>query len=231
MIEALTKLAMKHKREYKLVVHAIEKFAIKCKPEHKLSCVYVIDSICRTSMKTDGPYVKRFEEKLGAMFSERMKRVTQMWQQLAIFGPDLMSTIDEALKIDKKVEKRKEQDKPSDQSERKKEKQPDSSERKEKPKAEPKKEEKTEEKKPREERKKEEKRPKEFKPPIVAINPLGVGGLLNSVIHGNQTGQSPTAANALQFMAMPERQARDPSQFDYGDDDDHITQQEEWFSN
>ena len=34
-------------QHYKLIVKHVEKFAVKCKSDHKIAAVYIIDSICR----------------------------------------------------------------------------------------------------------------------------------------------------------------------------------------
>ena len=49
-IKTLTRLALQDKRAYKNVVYYVERFVAKVKPEFRLAVLYVIDSICRTSV-------------------------------------------------------------------------------------------------------------------------------------------------------------------------------------
>ena len=63
--------------------------------------------------------------------------------------------------------------------------------------------------------------------PLPALNPLGVGGLLTSLMTGQSQAvlQSPTPAFQLESLLTtqaPEKKVRDPSQFDYEDEDDFI---------
>ncbi|KAH6576564.1 hypothetical protein BASA50_000015 [Batrachochytrium salamandrivorans] len=113
-ITALTKMAMVHIKLYKNIVHSIEKFVQKCKPDYKLAGLYVIDSIVRASLKssekekspTSSPYLRRFEEKLESIFTSlvqasskdqpRMKRVIALWVKSNIFNPEQLSVIDQA---------------------------------------------------------------------------------------------------------------------------------------
>ena len=57
-----------------------------------------------------------------------------------------------------------------------------------------------------------------------SFNPLGVGSLLSSVIQGNAAPvmTSPVSTmDQFKFLSnVPERQVRDPNQFDYGDEDE-----------
>nr|KAJ3422671.1 hypothetical protein HK105_007024 [Polyrhizophydium stewartii] len=122
-IAAITKLALHYTKQYKAIVHGIEKFVLKCRPEHKLTGLYVIDSIVRASLRraaehqqqtqqygAHSVFVRRFEEKLDSIFlnlagastkdKERMKRVLGLWLQSGIFKPDLLTTLDETYFLD-----------------------------------------------------------------------------------------------------------------------------------
>ena len=68
-IATLTQLAVKHAKHYKLVVLHVEKFIEKCRGDYKLSGLYVLDSICKTSkdkLKTD-LYTPRFAKNLPTL--------------------------------------------------------------------------------------------------------------------------------------------------------------------
>eukprot|EP00842_Homolaphlyctis_polyrhiza_P007002 jgi/Hompol1/891/HPOL_002595-RA len=109
-ITSLTKMALQHPKNYKHVVHSIEKFVQRCKPEYCLVGLYVIDSIVRASQKQfedeqSNVYIKRFEEKLEGIFAslargpakdkERMKRVISIWIKGNLFNADLLANIDQ----------------------------------------------------------------------------------------------------------------------------------------
>ncbi|KAF9582481.1 SR- and CTD-associated factor 8 [Lunasporangiospora selenospora] len=84
-IDKLTKLAFKAAKYYKNIVYSLEKFITRCVPEYKLTGLYVLDSICRTSQSiktkssaasgtfTGSEYVARFERNIEALFSEFCK--------------------------------------------------------------------------------------------------------------------------------------------------------------
>ncbi|KAF8931612.1 hypothetical protein BGZ58_007536 [Dissophora ornata] len=113
-IDRLTKLALKSSRYYKNVVYCLEKFITRCVPEYKLTGLYVLDSICRTSqsVKTKSSsgsfsgveYVGRFERNIEALFSEfckvqedkekeKVKRVVDLWERSGTFAPTVTENI------------------------------------------------------------------------------------------------------------------------------------------
>ncbi|KAK5821352.1 hypothetical protein F5H01DRAFT_340519 [Linnemannia elongata] len=87
-IDRLTKMAFKAAKYYKNIVYCLEKFITRCVPEYKLTGLYVLDSICRTSQSaktklgssgggtfTGSEYVARFERNIEALFVEFTKVV------------------------------------------------------------------------------------------------------------------------------------------------------------
>ncbi|KAF9923487.1 hypothetical protein FBU30_006494 [Linnemannia zychae] len=115
-IERLTKLAFKASRYYKNIVYTLEKFITRCVPEYKLTGLYVLDSISRTSQsaKTKGSsgsgsftgseYVARFERNIEALFveftkviedkeKEKVKRVVEIWERSGTFSAKTTDSI------------------------------------------------------------------------------------------------------------------------------------------
>ncbi|KAF9398845.1 SR- and CTD-associated factor 8, partial [Mortierella sp. AD011] len=82
-IDRLTKLAIKAAKYYKNIVYHLEKFITRCVPEYKLTGLYVLDSICRTSQSvktksssgtfSGSEYVSRIERNIEALFAEFCK--------------------------------------------------------------------------------------------------------------------------------------------------------------
>ncbi|KAF9124254.1 hypothetical protein BGW39_008330 [Mortierella sp. 14UC] len=109
-IDRLTKLAFKAARYYKNIVYCLEKFITRCVPEYKLTGLYVLDAICRTSQSakaklgssgggafTGSEYVARFEKNIEALFveftkvvedkeKEKVKRVVEIWERSGTFA-------------------------------------------------------------------------------------------------------------------------------------------------
>uniref|UniRef100_A0A915CMM2 CID domain-containing protein n=1 Tax=Ditylenchus dipsaci TaxID=166011 RepID=A0A915CMM2_9BILA len=94
----ITKAAMNAIRYFKHVVLAIEKFLVKCRSEHKLSGLYVMDSILRQAKKQykhKDVFAPRFAVNLQNTFTniltcdtnDRLKvvRVINLWQANEIF--------------------------------------------------------------------------------------------------------------------------------------------------
>ena len=84
MTEILTPFLLSfHHQHYKNIVYLTEKFITRCVPEYKLTGLYVLDSICRTSHSikqkglggslTGAEYVGRFEKNIEALFAEFCK--------------------------------------------------------------------------------------------------------------------------------------------------------------
>ncbi|KAG0299759.1 hypothetical protein BGZ98_009779 [Dissophora globulifera] len=113
-IDRITKLAIKSARYYKNIVYSLEKFITRCVPEYKLTGLYVLDSICRTSQSvkhksssssfSGSEYVGRFERNIEALFAEfckvqedkekeRVKRVVDLWERSGTFSATVTETI------------------------------------------------------------------------------------------------------------------------------------------
>ncbi|KAG0073294.1 hypothetical protein BGZ92_003893, partial [Podila epicladia] len=115
-IDKLTKLAFKAAKYYKNVVYCLEKFITRCVPEYKLTGLYVLDSICRTSQSvktksssssgsfSGAEYVARFEKNIEALFTEftkvqedkekeKVKRVVVLWERSSTFAPSTTDNI------------------------------------------------------------------------------------------------------------------------------------------
>ncbi|KAG0266903.1 hypothetical protein BGZ95_002974 [Linnemannia exigua] len=116
-IERLTKLAFKAARYYKNIVYCLEKFITRCVPEYKLTGLYVLDAICRTSQSaktkqgssgggsfTGSEYVARFEKNIEALFveftkvvedkeKEKVKRVVEIWERSGTFATKTTDSI------------------------------------------------------------------------------------------------------------------------------------------
>ncbi|KAG9323546.1 hypothetical protein KVV02_003070 [Mortierella alpina] len=112
-VDKLTKLALHSARYYKNIVYCLEKFITRCVPEYKLTGLYVLDSICRTSKSikqksssssfTGSEYVGRFERNIEALFAEFckvqedkekvLKRVVDLWERSGTFTPSVTEKI------------------------------------------------------------------------------------------------------------------------------------------
>lgn len=72
-MSAITKGAIKAIKFYKHVVHSVEKFIQKCKPEYKVPGLYVIDSIVRQSRHQFGQekdvFAPRFAKNMQQTFA------------------------------------------------------------------------------------------------------------------------------------------------------------------
>ena len=65
-IQAAADAGLAYHREYKTVVHLVERFVRKQEPEKRLAGIYVIDAICRKSKKEDvDPFGPRFAKNLA----------------------------------------------------------------------------------------------------------------------------------------------------------------------
>ncbi|TPX61392.1 hypothetical protein SpCBS45565_g07275 [Spizellomyces sp. 'palustris'] len=106
-ISSLTKLAIKHAKNYKNIVYSIEKFIQKCPPELKLAGLYTIDSIARAAAKhpEDGKvYIARFEEKLDTFIPhlfqappkdrDRVKRTVGLWKRSGLFNVEQVTALE-----------------------------------------------------------------------------------------------------------------------------------------
>lgn len=72
-MSAITRGAIKAIKFYKHVVHSVEKFIQKCKPEYKVPGLYVIDSIVRQSRHQFGQdkdvFAPRFAKNMQQTFA------------------------------------------------------------------------------------------------------------------------------------------------------------------
>ncbi|XP_065209577.1 SR-related and CTD-associated factor 4 isoform X2 [Planococcus citri] len=101
---AITKAAMKSVKFYKHVVHGVEKFILKCRPDYKIPGLYVIDSIVRQSRHQFGVekdvFAPRFSKNLLQTFKnictcpeddkQKLVRVINLWQKHKVFPDDLL---------------------------------------------------------------------------------------------------------------------------------------------
>ncbi|KAI9338500.1 hypothetical protein BDR26DRAFT_862976 [Obelidium mucronatum] len=108
-IQRITKLAIKYGRNYKAVVFSIERLVTKCPAEHKLSALYIIDSVVRACQKSLHPQeytnlVTRFEEKIEQMFphmlsappkdKDKMKKLINIWKGMALFNKEMLEGLE-----------------------------------------------------------------------------------------------------------------------------------------
>ncbi|XP_048852884.1 SR-related and CTD-associated factor 8-like isoform X2 [Brienomyrus brachyistius] len=103
----ITKMALKAKKFYKHVVQSVEKFIQKCKPDHKVPGLYVIDSIVRKSRHQFGQekdmFGPRFSRNITATFQDlqrcpsadksKILKVLALWQKNAVFSSDIMQPL------------------------------------------------------------------------------------------------------------------------------------------
>ncbi|KAH3763410.1 splicing factor, arginine/serine-rich 15 [Pelomyxa schiedti] len=105
-IKQVTKLALEAVKFYKLVVHYVETQLAKSPKEHKLSILYIIDSICRTSKSKLGSndvYIPRFSLKMEQTFLqmcqcapqdfEQVSRIVSIWEREKVFPPSILVTL------------------------------------------------------------------------------------------------------------------------------------------
>nr|XP_023681658.1 protein SCAF8-like isoform X3 [Paramormyrops kingsleyae] len=99
----ITKMALKAKKFYKHVVQSVERFIQKCKPDHKVPGLYVIDSIVRQSRHQFGQekdmFGPRFSRNITATFQDlqrcpsadksKIVKVLTLWQKNAVFSSDI----------------------------------------------------------------------------------------------------------------------------------------------
>ena len=106
-IHSITKGAIRAISLYKHVVHSVEKFIEKCKPEYKIPGLYVIDSIVRQSRLQFGPekdvFAPRFAKNMQITFFHLFKcpegqkreivRVLNLWQMNNVFRIETIQTL------------------------------------------------------------------------------------------------------------------------------------------
>ncbi|CAH4033918.1 unnamed protein product [Pieris brassicae] len=106
-MSAITRGAIKAIKFYKHVVHSVEKFIQKCKPEYKVPGLYVIDSIVRQSRHQFGQdkdvFAPRFAKNMQQTFANLFRcppedkrniiRVLNLWQKNNVFGSDVIQPL------------------------------------------------------------------------------------------------------------------------------------------
>ncbi|KAI5639490.1 RNA recognition motif domain-containing protein [Phthorimaea operculella] len=106
-MSAITRGAIKAIKFYKHVVHSVEKFIQKCKPEYKVPGLYVIDSIVRQSRHQFGQdkdvFAPRFAKNMQQTFANLFRcppedkrniiRVLNLWQKNSVFGADVIQPL------------------------------------------------------------------------------------------------------------------------------------------
>ncbi|KAG6440809.1 hypothetical protein O3G_MSEX001521 [Manduca sexta] len=106
-MSAITRGAIKAIKVYKHVVHSVEKFIQKCKPEYKVPGLYVIDSIVRQSRHQFGQdkdvFAPRFAKNMQQTFANLFRcppedkrniiRVLNLWQKNNVFSPQVIQPL------------------------------------------------------------------------------------------------------------------------------------------
>nr|CAB3506794.1 unnamed protein product [Spodoptera littoralis] len=106
-MSAITRGAIKAIKFYKHVVHSVEKFIQKCKPEYKVPGLYVIDSIVRQSRHQFGQdkdvFAPRFAKNMQQTFANLFRcppedkrniiRVLNLWQKNNVFSPQVIQPL------------------------------------------------------------------------------------------------------------------------------------------
>ena len=104
---SVTKSAMKANRMYKHVVHCVEKFIQKCRPEYKVPGLYVMDSIVRQARhqfpNEKDVFAPRFAKNIQTTFKNLLRcreseipklvRVLNLWQKNGIYSPSVIQPL------------------------------------------------------------------------------------------------------------------------------------------
>ncbi|WKX92441.1 hypothetical protein Q1695_010457 [Nippostrongylus brasiliensis] len=103
-IQDISKAALKAKGFYKHVVFSVEKFLAKCKTEYKIPCLYVIDSIIRTSkhqLKEKDVFAPRFLKNFSKTLSDllscpvadqpRVVRTLNLWGANGVYTEEQLA--------------------------------------------------------------------------------------------------------------------------------------------
>eukprot|EP01137_Pigoraptor_chileana_P036572 Opistho-2@32417 len=106
-IQNIGRLGVQHIRNYKLVVHAVERFLAKCPPECKLAGLYVIDGVVRRSQAKYGAkdvFTPRFSKNMATTIEnvlrcpaadrDRVRKVVDLWAHNAVFPEDVIQSIE-----------------------------------------------------------------------------------------------------------------------------------------
>lgn len=110
-ISAVRKMAMQNTKNYKFVVHSIEKFARKCPDTKRLPLFYAIDAICQASKRELGEkdvYTPRFARNIETLFAklidcpapdrERIGRTLGLWKEREWFTPEILANLSNLIK-------------------------------------------------------------------------------------------------------------------------------------
>eukprot|EP00727_Mastigamoeba_balamuthi_P014134 m51a1_g9343 putative splicing arginine serine-rich 15 isoform x4 (640) ;mRNA; r:71010-73900 len=106
-VGSITRLAAKSAKYYKHVVHKVEKLIARAPQEHRLSILYVVDSICRYSRSkfaAQDPYIPRFSTNMRTTVGhvvlqgstadrDAVRRVLDLWTKNAVFAPELIAEL------------------------------------------------------------------------------------------------------------------------------------------
>ncbi|KNE63741.1 hypothetical protein AMAG_08827 [Allomyces macrogynus ATCC 38327] len=113
-VQSVTKQAVLHAREHaSAIAQLVARFIRKCSPPFKLSGLYIVDSICRASLKPGDhgvsgnvdPYGPHFEPLLPALTAEiqkcsdtereKIKRLIKIWRSTGVFRSDFLDKAEE----------------------------------------------------------------------------------------------------------------------------------------
>ncbi|KAJ3363634.1 hypothetical protein GGF31_000901 [Allomyces arbusculus] len=113
-VQSVTKQAVLHAREHApAIAQLVARFIRKCSPPFKLSGLYIVDSICRASLKPGDhgvssdidPYGPIFEPLLPALTAEiqkcsnaereKIKRLIKIWRSTGVFHSDFLDKAEE----------------------------------------------------------------------------------------------------------------------------------------
>jgi len=97
----IAKLAMEEKSYASFVVKYLEKTISNCPPNHRLSILYFIDSICKTSVKNgheNDPYIPLFSKNLSRTvsfvpnsFIEKAIKLINVWRETKLFPDEVVT--------------------------------------------------------------------------------------------------------------------------------------------
>ncbi|KAL6066493.1 nucleic acid binding [Balamuthia mandrillaris] len=107
-INAIAKEAVQYRKHHKQVVSAVEKFVLQCRPEYRLSSLYIVDAICRYSRSKLGDkdvYIPRFARHFPRSFAPffqcveedkpKVVRVISLWAKNHIFPESTLRALKE----------------------------------------------------------------------------------------------------------------------------------------
>jgi CID domain len=106
-IGAVASLAVRHVRQYKMVVHLIVKYARKATERRAMPALYIIDAVCKASAErfaAKDPYPARFEPKIVETFEhlinlvdsdryDSVDKLLSLWVTRNRFSQETMSAL------------------------------------------------------------------------------------------------------------------------------------------